>query len=207
MCPHVSIPCRPLHREGYPSLVIGAITGFPYKITLLIIFTVEQKGHLHHNFLLHFWTKARPRWWCNCWYQVGAACRLLWYNQLAKLVPWPWGIPAWGRGAHAGYCSVGHQLLYDGGPPVGIKVSPHPGLLQKVFWPAALTAAPWHCRPAPCMALCANYSAFIHQAAGGGNDGSGMWANLLPLAVRSPSSQHIRQQTLPGRLKTPEKAP
>lgn len=57
------------------------------------------------------------------------------------------------------------------------------------------------------MTLYASYPAFIHQAAGSGNYGSGIWANLLPLAVRSPSSQHIFQETLPGRFKTPVKAP
>lgn len=136
---------------------------------------------------------------------MGAACRLLWYNQLSKIVPRPWGIPAWGHGAHTG--SVGHQLLYEAGPPVRIKVSPHPGLLQKPSWPAALMQHRGTADLLRAMMLCANYSAFIHRADGSGNDGSGIWVYLLPLALRSPLSQHIFRQTLPGRFKTPEKAP
>lgn len=100
-----------------------------------------------------------------------------------------------------------HRLLYDAGPPVRIKVSPHPSLLQKPSWPAALMQHRGTADLLRAVTLCANYSAFIHRADGSGNDGSGIWVNLLPLALRSPLSQHIFQQTLPGSFKTPEKAP
>lgn len=40
-----STPCRPLHRECYPSLFIRAVTGLSYKIaTLLTVSAVKQKG-------------------------------------------------------------------------------------------------------------------------------------------------------------------
>lgn len=132
-----------------PSLITWAVTGFPYKITtLLIIFTVEQKGHLHHNFLLHFWTKARPCWRCSCWHQVGAACRLLWYNQLSKIVPQPWGIPAWGHGAHTGSSMM--LVLQSGSrfPHTPVSYRSRPGQQHSCSTVALQTCSvPWRCVP------------------------------------------------------------
>lgn len=76
--------------KSYTILIIQAITGFSYKErTLYIISTAKQYCCSQENLLLHFQMKSRPRRGDNHGYQVGAAHRPLWYNQLGKFIPRP----------------------------------------------------------------------------------------------------------------------